>query len=62
MVDTTARGELQTLAAKLQAARQFQRAYPPGHPLLVEAQRGCLATIKSLLRRYAPLQIAYAED
>lgn len=62
MTDVTARDELQTLAGKLQAVRQFQRVYPPGHPRLVEAQKDCHSTLQGLLRRYPKLQIAYAQD
>lgn len=62
MSDATIRDQLHVLAGKLQAARQVQHVYPPGHPKVVQAQKECYATVRALLQRYGRLQLAYAED
>ena len=56
-----AREQLQTLAARLQAARQCQQIYPPKHPRLAQAIDELYADLRAMFDGDEPLRIAYTD-
>ena len=56
-----ARHELQTLAARIQSARQALQIYPPRHPQLDQALEECFAKLLELLGNDPRIQIALAD-
>jgi len=61
MSRTSARDRLQSLAARIQAARQALQIYPPRHPQLEQAFEECFNELSLLLGNDPRIQIAYAD-
>lgn len=54
--------QLQTLAARIQAARQCQQIYPPNHPRLTQAIDELYADLRAMFDGDEPLRIAFADQ
>ncbi|MGD8329990.1 MAG: HD domain-containing protein [Acidobacteriota bacterium] len=61
MSTTSARNQLQSLAARIQSARQAMQIYPPRHPHLEQALEECFAELSDILGNDPRIQIAYAD-